>query len=724
MNNQAAHGNGDRSAAASRRRVVINARAAVRLHVGGVERVASEMARRLPALRPDRYRVLHPTPAWAHRRGHLWEQLYLPLAAGSDLIYCPANLAPVASPRTVLVIHDIAPLRYPGWYSPVYSAYQHVMLPLLARRARHIITPSRFSKEEVVSELGVPPERVSVVPNGVDERFGPHARNPAIRQRFGLDRPYVLVVGTRIARKNLGILELAAERLRKLGVELVSAGSGRHYMRTGQLPPIRALGYVDDRELPALYAEAAAFVLPSLYEGFGIPVLEAMASGTPVVCSNLSALPETCGDAALLVDPTSAEELADGLVRVISDDDLRARLVRRGLERAREFTWERAARMTDAVIDQLLAEEPVARSSRVSIGERTRSGPLAPIRQPSPAQQDGRQPPRVSVVVINYNRRDLLEQCLDSLARAAAEVPDEVEFVVVDNGSEDGSAEFVAARYPRARLVVLERNEGFAGGMAVALAAARGEWIAVFNNDTTVAPDALRAMLEAGERDPRVGAVAPQMRFADRPRIVNSAGMEMDRLGIAEDRLVGVSIDHPLVGEASEVFGATGGAALYRRTMIDEVGGFDASYFAFFEDADLAWRARARGWRAVYEPRAVVLHHHSATARHGSPRKLYLVGRNRVRTLAKNATTTQLLRSLPGILAYDLAYVTYAALVLRTFAPLKGRVDGLREWRAYRRAGAPYRGSVELRRPLGVRRALERHHTWQRQTEQPVVHRG
>lgn len=700
----------------TRRQVVINARAAARLHVGGVERVASEMAKRLPALRPDRYRVVQPPPEWAHRRGHLWEQAYLPLISGRSLIYCPANLAPLASRRNVLVIHDIAPLRHPGWYSPVYSAYQHVMLPLLARRALHIITPSQFSKDEVASELSVPPERISVVPNGVDERFGPHARSPAIRRRFGLERPYVLVVGTRIARKNLGILDLAAERLRKLGVEVVSAGSGRHYMRTGEIPPIRALGYIDDREIPALYAEATAFVLPSLYEGFGIPVLEAMASGVPVVCSNLAALPETCADAALLVDPTSAEELAEALVRVVTDDELRAQLVRRGLERARHFSWDRAARMTDEVIDRLIVENAQALSRQVTAGPL----PAPPATTKASAAKFGK--PLISVVVINYNRRDLLEKCLDSLALAARTVPGEAEFVVVDNGSEDGSAESVAKHYPHAQLIRLERNEGFAGGMAVAVQAAQGKWIAVFNNDTTVDPDALRLMLEAGERDPRIGAVAPQMRFADRPRIVNSAGMEMDRLGIAEDRLVGASIDDPLVNTSAEVFGATGGAALYRRRMIEEVGGFDATYFAFFEDADLAWRARAGGWTAVYEPRAVVLHHHSATARHGSSRKLYLVGRNRVRTLAKNATGAQLLRSLPGILIYDCAYVTYAAIALRTLAPLKGRFDGLREWRTYRRAGAPYRRRVPLREPLGVRRALERHYTWQRDAEQPVVH--
>ena len=175
------------------------------------------------------------------------------------------------------------------------------------------------------------------------------------------------------------------------------------------------------------------------------------------------------------------------------------------------------------------------------------------------------------------------------------------------------------------------------------------------------------------------------MRFADRPDVLNSAGLELDRLGIAADRLVGSRVgDHP-EREPYEVFGATGGAALFSTDMLEQVGGFDETFFAFFEDVDVAWRARAQGWRALYAPRAVVYHHHSATARHGSPAKLYLVGRNRVRTLAKNATTAMLLRNAPGMVLYELGYVVFTSLTARNLAPLRGRLQGLREWRGYRR---------------------------------------
>ena len=136
--------------------VVIDARATVRAHIGGVERVAREMAIRLPLLRPERYRVLRPPAALAHRAGHLWEQAVLPLAARRDeLVYCPANLAPLASRRNVIVIHDVAALRYPEWYGSVYARYQRALLPALARRARRVLTVSEFSKGEIVERLGV-----------------------------------------------------------------------------------------------------------------------------------------------------------------------------------------------------------------------------------------------------------------------------------------------------------------------------------------------------------------------------------------------------------------------------------------------------------------------------------------------------------------------------------------------------------------------------------------
>ncbi len=306
--------------------IAINGRAAARREIGGVERYTREMVRRLPAL--GDYRVM--TPPTAHKLGQVWEQA-LPLMH-RGLIYSPANTAPVSA-RTIVVIHDVAAVRHPDWYSRPYAAWHNALLPRVARRARLVITVSEFSRAEIAATLGVDS---IVIPGGVDERFAP-----------GEPRDYVLTVATRIARKNLGALDAARRALAERGIDLVAVGSGRGYMRAEDGIPGR---YVPDDELPALYAGARAFVLPSLYEGFGLPVLEAMASGVPVVASNRAALPETCGDAALLVDPEDPSAIAEAVLAASTDESVRAPLIEAGRARAARFTWERTARATDQAI--------------------------------------------------------------------------------------------------------------------------------------------------------------------------------------------------------------------------------------------------------------------------------------------------------------------------------------------------------------------------------------
>jgi glycosyltransferase involved in cell wall biosynthesis len=328
--------------------VAINGRAAVRREVGGVERVARELVARLPRLRPDRYRVVRPRPRLAHRAGHVWEQALLPRAAGdAELILSPANLAPLASARNVVYVHDAAPLREPAWFGRAYSAWHRFALRRLAARARLLLVPSRFVQHELGELLDVGPERVRVCPPGVDPRFAPGAEPPVP----GLERPYVLALGTASARKNLALLDRVAPALEREGLNLVVAGSTRGYLR-GEATGVRRLGYIAERELPALYANAAALAMPSLYEGFGLPCVEAMACGTPVVAADRAALPEACGGAALLADPTDPDAFADALLRAAGPE--RERLRAAGLKRARELTWERAASRVDEAVAELL----------------------------------------------------------------------------------------------------------------------------------------------------------------------------------------------------------------------------------------------------------------------------------------------------------------------------------------------------------------------------------
>lgn len=331
------------------RTVVINARAAMRPELGGVERWARELSARLPALRPEGYRVARPPQALVHRAGHLWEQLVLPWRSG-DLLLCPANLAPVLSRRTVVVIHDVAPLREPSWYSAAYVRWQRTVLPRIAKNARLVITPSAFAASEITELLGVSPARLAVIPGGCDARFSPEADAAGARSALGLGAaPYVLTVGSRTARKNLAILDAPAQRLAERGITLVAAGGDRPQFRdevgTGA---VRQLGPVDDALLPGLYAGAAAFVLPSLYEGFGLTAIEAMASGVPVIAADAGSLPEVCGDAARLVDPRDAEAIGAAIMDAVDDPESWRRA---GLARAAPYTWE----ATVAAVDRALA---------------------------------------------------------------------------------------------------------------------------------------------------------------------------------------------------------------------------------------------------------------------------------------------------------------------------------------------------------------------------------
>ena len=329
----------------------IDARAAVRPELGGVERWARELTARLPALRPGGYVVLRPPGALVHRAGHAWEQAVLPVrAARMAVLLCPANLAPVAYPRSVVVLHDAAPLRHPGWYSRGYAGLQRRLLPLIARRARHVITVSAFSRRELTELAGLAPERISVVPGGVDPAFSPAADAERARAALGLVRPYVLCVASHTARKNLAALVPAAEALAGEGIDVAVAGGHRpQFAAEAGLDALRLLGHVPDALLPGLYAGAEAFALPSVYEGFGLPVLEAMAAGTPVVAADVAALPETCGGAARLVAPEGAA-MRDALVALLGDGAERARLRAAGLARAERFTWNTTAAAVDAIV--------------------------------------------------------------------------------------------------------------------------------------------------------------------------------------------------------------------------------------------------------------------------------------------------------------------------------------------------------------------------------------
>jgi len=310
-----------------------------------------------------------------HLVGDLWMLGYLPLRLrrlAADVYHGPAVFLPFVKLgyRTVVTIHDLVSFLFPRTVPRKYAVYMRLMTRLAVRSADRIIAVSGATRDDLTRILRVPDDKVVVIHEAVAPEFGaPHDPQTvaAVAHRYGIRRPYCLFVGNLEPRKNLARLVEAFGLLRARGLaavgatlpQLVLVGT-RGWLYNGILsaaeahggaPDIVFTGYVAPADLPALYAGAACFVFPSLYEGFGLPVLEAMAAGTPVVASRVGAIPEVAGDAALLVDARQPMELAEAMAAVLADAGLRSRLVSRGRARARLFTWETVAERTLAVYE-------------------------------------------------------------------------------------------------------------------------------------------------------------------------------------------------------------------------------------------------------------------------------------------------------------------------------------------------------------------------------------
>lgn len=280
---------------------------------------------------------------------------------------------------------------------------------------------------------------------------------------------------------------------------------------------------------------------------------------------------------------------------------------------------------------------------------------------------------KISVVVVTWNGLDLLRPCVAALAQQTANH----ELVVVDNGSHDDTVAWLQTHAPHAQVVALPTNTGFAYGNNVGIRAASGDALVLINNDTIPDPQFLQQVVAPLDGAPQLGSVAGVLTFAHRPDVVAAAGIVVGHDAVHRDLWMLQAADQLPIAPTA-VFGASGGAVCYRRTALRAVGLFDEGYFAYLEDADLAWRLRLHGWNSVVAPQARVRHVYSATGVHRSPFKQHLLARNRWRVIVRCWPNALLRAHWPVIVRYDLLAIAYAALRRHT-AVVAGRIAALQQ---------------------------------------------
>lgn len=301
-----------------------------------------------------------PTPAHSGLRAHAWEQFTLPRALDADeldLLHTPAGHPPIAaSVPLVTTIHDVSPIVHPEWFSTPYVALYRLLTPLTVQVSDRIITDSRFAREEIVRTYPAAAGKIEAIHAGVEPRDPPDGTPVE-----GLDPGrFLLFVGANNPRKNVGTLLEAYGQYRRSAddpLALALAGPDKDiFADSGRQPldGVHTLGFVPEEELTWLYHNAGAFVFPSLYEGFGLPIVEAMSAGTPVVTSNRGAMAEVAGQAAHLVDPMDPSAIEHAIHRILDDPEYAESLAEAGRRRAEEFTWKRTAEETVEVYRDLL----------------------------------------------------------------------------------------------------------------------------------------------------------------------------------------------------------------------------------------------------------------------------------------------------------------------------------------------------------------------------------
>lgn len=325
----------------------------------GVQRYLREILTRLPS---SEIQTVFPPSYFSGYTANLWEQSVLPFRIGGNLLWSPGNTGPLYVKNQVVSIHDMSTLDHPEWFSPKFSMWYRFLLPKLAQVTKKIVTFSNFSRDRIVEVCRIDSKKVEVIYNAADTRFKRSSLEEIDKACSKLNIPtrrYILALGSLEPRKNLGRLVKAWGNIQQeLPDDLYLVLSGARGKSTvfrdvsiDELPPrVFFTGYVLDDYLPALYSGAKAFIYPSLYEGFGLPPLEAISCGTPLIISNTTCLPEIFGDAGIYINPFDIEQISNVIQRVVTDSNLCMNLSARGLERAKQFSWDKSAELTWKVL--------------------------------------------------------------------------------------------------------------------------------------------------------------------------------------------------------------------------------------------------------------------------------------------------------------------------------------------------------------------------------------
>jgi GT2 family glycosyltransferase/glycosyltransferase involved in cell wall biosynthesis len=578
---------------------------------------------------------------------HAPDLVHLTWAGHSLAHYLPL----LAAPASVLTIHDLILYHHPEYMPPAQRPLYRAALAIGAQWATRVVVDSQAVRSEVISYLGVPAERIDVVPLGVDDRFAwpvDLARRWEVRDRYHLSPSYFLSVGKDFPHKNLTSLVRAFADLRRHQLpshELVLVGEAvwpatrpelwALIRRLGVEDAVHFLEHVADDDLPVLYQLADALVFPSLLEGFGLPPLEAMAAGTPVVCSNQASLPEVVGDAGELVDARSSDQLAAAMLRVVENPAHRQSLIERGKLRASALSWAQTARLTaesyrraqQAALahraalrypaDDVLRGFPTDRAAVADVWENAVASNRLPLVEPTSKNQSGEEsaPPtarsvRVSIVIPTYNRWQYTQACVSALDRTLVGRGD-VEILIVDNASRDETGAFLGSLAEPYRVIRNSENRGFAAACNQGVRAASGELLLFLNNDTIPQAGWLAALIAALERDPTIGVVGARLLYPD--GTIQHAGIVLDDQLVPRHAFCRRPGDYPPANVEREYQGVTGACFLVHRATFHALGGFDERYRNGYEDVDFCFKARWEGYRVVYAPGAVLTHFESTS---------------------------------------------------------------------------------------------------------------